>query len=220
MHYTKSSKIYRARIKEIMQVLKSKQEVLESTKCSSNHLELRLKQLKDEAMASRKQSEDLRRREQVLEHDRDEAVKENNQIKHRQHHLQDSVDQLRVRCEREMALLAKDHFMLTDQVQHITERNEHIYELITLKLKQRRQYLDSLTTMKRQSRSNMESFVNHVRLTMQPLQAEIEQSELQTKDCILASIQCRGEVNGLVSRIKTIAAEISTSGDQQQQLNI
>lgn len=215
-NYTNSNKIYRARIQEIMQVLKSKQSILEGTKGSSTQLEFKVKQLKGEALASRRQLEDLRRREQVLEHDRDIAVKEKNQIKHKQHLLQDSIDQLHVRSEREMALLAKDHSMRMDQAQHISERNEHMIELINLKLKQRRQCLDNLAMMKRQLRSNTEAFVNHVRLNLQALQTEIEQSALQTKDCTLASIQCRGEVNGLVTRIKTIAAEITASEGQQQ----
>lgn len=67
-NYTNSNKIYRARIQEIMQVLKSKQSILEGTKGSSTQLEFKVKQLKGEALASRRQLEDLRRREQVLKY--------------------------------------------------------------------------------------------------------------------------------------------------------
>jgi hypothetical protein len=42
----------------------------------------------------------------------------------------------------------------------------------------------------------------------------MEDSALQRKDCIPAAIQCRGEVNGLVTRIKTIAAEITASEER------
>ncbi|EPB89255.1 hypothetical protein HMPREF1544_03879 [Mucor circinelloides 1006PhL] len=216
INYTNSNKVYRNRIKEIMQVLESKQKALEGTKGSSSQLELKVKQLKDEALASRRQLEDLRRREQVLEHDRDVAVKEKNQIKYKQHVLQDSIDQLRVRCDREVALLQKDHSILIDQARYITERNEHMIELISLKLKQRRQHIEHLALMKRQLRSNTEAFVQDVRNHLQALKTEIDESALHTKDCTLAAIQCRGEVNGLVTRIKTIAAEITASEEQQR----
>ncbi|KAI8090472.1 hypothetical protein BDF21DRAFT_357030 [Thamnidium elegans] len=214
VNYTNSNKIFRTRIKEIMQVLESKQKVLEGTKGSSSQLELKVKQLKDEALASRRQLEDLRRREQVLEHDRDVAVKEKNQMKQKQSLLQDSIDQLRIRCEREMALLQKDHSILIEQARNITDKNENMIELITFKLKQRRQHIESLALMKRQLRSNTETFVENVRTHLQALKTEIQDSALQTKDCTLASIQCRGEVNGLVTRIKTIAAEIAASEDR------
>lgn len=214
LSYTNSNKLFRTRIKEIMQILESKQKVLEGTKGSSSQLELKVKQLKDEALASRHQLEDLRRREQVLEHDRDVAVKEKNQIKQKQNLLQDSIDQLRIRCEREMALLQKDYSILIEQARNITDKNEHLIELITLKLKQRRQYIENLALMKRQLRSNTETFVENVRSHLQALKTEIQDSALQTKDCTIAAIQCRGEVNGLVTRIKTIAAEITASEER------
>lgn len=211
---TNSNKVCRTRIKEIMQVLESKQKALEGTKGSSNQLELKVKQLKDEALASRRQLEDLRRREQVLEHDRDVAVKEKNQTKQKQNLLQDSIEQLRVRCEREIALLAKDHSVLIEQSKYITERNECMAELISLKLAQRKNYIENLTMMKKQLQVNTSNFVENVRSHLQALKTEIDQSALQTKDCTMAAIQCRGEVNGLVTRIKTIAAEITASEER------
>lgn len=197
-----------------MQVLESKQKALEGTKGSSNQLELKVKQLKDEALASRRQLEDLRRREQVLEHDRDVAVKEKNQTKQKQNLLQGSIEQLRVRYEREIALLAKDHSVLIEQSKYITERNECMAELISLKLAQRKNYIENLTMMKKQLQVNTSNFVENVRSHLQALKTEIDQSALQTKDCTMAAIQCRGEVNGLVTRIKTIAAEITASEER------
>lgn len=211
---TNSNKVCRTRIKEIMQVLESKQKALEGTKGSSNQLELKVKQLKDEALASRRQLEDLRRREQVLEHDRDVAVKEKNQTKQKQNLLQGSIEQLRVRYEREIALLAKDHSVLIEQSKYITERNECMAELISLKLAQRKNYIENLTMMKKQLQVNTSNFVENVRSHLQALKTEIDQSALQTKDCTMAAIQCRGEVNGLVTRIKTIAAEITASEER------
>lgn len=214
MNYTNSNKIARNRIKEIMQLLESKQKALDGTKGSSSQLELKVKQLRDEAMASRRQLENLRRREQVLEHDRDMAVKEKNQTKQKQILLQDSIEQLRTRCEREMALLQKDHTVLVDQAKYITERNEYMMGLIALKLKQRRQHIEQLALMKRQLRSNTASFVQEVKNQLQAFKTEIEGSALQTKDSTFAAIQCKGEVNGLLTRIKTIAAEITASEER------
>ncbi|KAG1177704.1 hypothetical protein G6F70_001760 [Rhizopus microsporus] len=210
-YYLSSNKVYRDRIKEIMQALESKQKLLDETKKVSSQLELKVKQLKDEALASRRQLEDLRKREQVLEHDRDVAVKEKNQLKHKHHLLEDSVEQLRDRCQREMALLEKDHSLLVEQAKYITERNELMMELINIKLKQRRQHTDNIALMKKQLQANTEMFVGYVNSLLDVLKSEIEKSATQTRDCTSASIQCRGEVNGLLSRIKTIAAEITAS---------
>jgi chromosome segregation ATPase len=197
-----------------MHVLENKQKVLEVTKQSSTQLEIKVKQLKDEALASRHQLEDLRRREQVLEHDRDVAVKEKNQIKHKKGLLQDSVDQLRARCEREMALLQNDLSVLVNELKQMTDRNMKLMDAVDRKIKQRQQCLEDLYLMKKQLRSNTEAFVEKVRTELQEFKTEIKQSALQTKDCTHAAIQCRGEVNGLVTKIKTIAAEITASEEK------
>lgn len=211
INYTNLNKQLRTRITEIMQVLESKQKLLDGTKGSSTQLELKVKQLKDEALASRRQLEDLRRREQVLEHDRDIAVREKNHMKHQKDLLYDSIEHLRVQCERDLALLHKDYDTLAEQSRYITERNECMIELVNLKLKQRRQQMEQITLLKRQLKSNTEIFIEHVRTNLQELKTEIQQSAMQTKDCTQAAIQCRSEVNGLVSKIKSIAAEITAS---------
>ncbi|KAG1254056.1 hypothetical protein G6F68_011040 [Rhizopus microsporus] len=210
-YYTSSNKILRTRIKEIMQALESKQKSLDETKRASSELELKVKQLKDEALASRRQLEDLRRREQVLEHDRDVAVKERNQLKRKQNLLGDSVEQLRDRCEKEMVSLRKDHSLLVEQAKLITERNELMMELVHKKLKQRRQQTDNIALVKRQLRTNISAFVSHAKSLLDALKLDVEQSSIKTKDCTSASIQCSGEVNGLLTRMRTIAAEITAS---------
>ncbi|KAG1451791.1 hypothetical protein G6F56_007992 [Rhizopus delemar] len=194
-----------------MQALECKQESLDKTKRASSELEMKVKQLKDEALASRRQLEGLRRREQVLEHDRDVAVKERNQLKHKHHLLGDSVEQLRDRCEKELGLLQKDHSVLVEQAKYIKERNELMMELVNIKLKQRRQQTDKIALLKRQSRANADTFVDHVKSLLNTLKADIERSAAQTRDCTSASMQCSGEVNGLLTRMKTIAAEITAS---------
>ena len=211
MHYTNANKAFRTRIKEIMQVLESKQKLLEGTKGSSNQLESKVKQLKDEAMASRHQLEDLRRREKVLEHDRDAAVKERNQTKQKQNLLQDSIEQFRIRCDRETALLSKDYSVLIEQAKNIVERNECMVELVSLKLQERKRHVKNLALMKNQLRENTQTFVASMKNHLQELKKEIEESTIQTRNCTTASIQCRGEFNGLVTRIKTAAAEITAS---------
>ncbi|KAG1138334.1 hypothetical protein G6F37_000229 [Rhizopus arrhizus] len=210
-HYTNSNKIFRERIKEIMQALESKQKSLDDTKRASSQLEQKVKQLKDEALASRRQLESLRRREQVLEHDRDVAVKERNQLKRKQNLLGDSVEQLRDRCEKEMVSLQKDHSLLVEQAKLITERNELMMELVHKKLKQRRQQTDNIALVKRQLRTNISAFVSHAKSLLDALKLDVEQSSIKTKDCTSASIQCSGEVNGLLTRMRTIAAEITAS---------
>lgn len=199
------------RITEIMQVLESKQKLLDGTKGSSVQLEQKVKQLKEKALASRRQLEDLRRREQVLEHDRDVAVKEKNQKKHQKDLLYESIEHLRLQCEKDMSSLQSDLDALTAQSHYITDRNECMMELVHLRLKQRRQQVEQVMLLKRQNKSNTEVFIDHVRKELQELKTVVQQSTCKTNECTQAAIQCRSEVNGLVSKIKSIAAEITAS---------
>ncbi|RCH77500.1 hypothetical protein CU098_004066, partial [Rhizopus stolonifer] len=198
-NYTNNNKAIRNHIQETMQILESKQKILERTKGSSLALENKVKQLKNQAMTSRAQLEDLRKREQVIQHDRDSALKEKKHLEHQQFLLRDSVKQLRARCDREAALLKKDYGLLVEQINYIKEKSECTMELIEIKLLKRRQTMEHLANTKEQFKLNTEGFVHQVRVQLQALKTEIERSALlPSKDCttttttttVDAALQC------------------------------
>jgi chromosome segregation ATPase len=193
-----------------MQVLENKQKVLEETKRESTQLENKVKQLKDEALASRKQLDDLRRREQVLEHDRDLAVKEKNQIQYKKNSLQDNITQLQMRCDSEMNVLQSELNHIIYQTKGIIDKNETLVDNITNKIKQRQEHVRSVYLIKRQVRLNTESFAQGIRSNLQSLQTEMN-SKSVTQCTTHTVTQCKTEVNSLVTRIKTIAAEMTES---------
>ncbi|KAI8879142.1 hypothetical protein K501DRAFT_146704, partial [Backusella circina FSU 941] len=207
---TDSNNHLRVEIKKIMNVLENKQKVLEQTKRESTLLENKVKQLKDEALASRKQLEDLRRREQVLEHDRDLAVKEKNQIQYKKNSLQENIAQLQMRCDGELNVLQGELDSIIRQTEGIIDKNECLMENITKKIKQRQQYVQSVYLIKRQVRVNTESFVERVRSDLQSLKTEMNNKTVS--QCTTNTvIQCKSEVNSLITRIKTIAVEMAES---------
>ncbi|KAI8970018.1 hypothetical protein BDF20DRAFT_915895 [Mycotypha africana] len=211
INHANSNKIYRVKIKEVMQVLESKQKLLDGTKGTSVQLESRVKQLKDEALASRRQLEDLRKRELVLEHDRDMAIKERNQTKQKQQSMQDSVEQLRIRHEREVTALQNDQTLLSDHARYLTERNERLVKLVTMKMNTRQQSIEHLTKLKVQLQTNTAAFVKEIDVALQTLKFIAEQSISESRNYTVAAYQCRSEVNALFARIKAIAAEITAS---------
>ncbi|OBZ82359.1 hypothetical protein A0J61_09586 [Choanephora cucurbitarum] len=210
MQYTQSNKTYRARIKEIMQQIESKQMALETTKGTSSQLELKVKQLKDEALRSRGQLEHLRKREHVLVQERELIAKEKKQVELQLHIMKESVHQLRMRCDRETALLRRDHLCIREQINYIYQRTAYTQELIELKLLRRRQALEYLHTLQSQSKSNLKAFVDHVRDQLKALNEGLEQSTFmpsQATTTMSAVSQCQDDVERLVKRIRSMAVE-------------
>ncbi|KAI9480523.1 MAG: hypothetical protein EXX96DRAFT_563100 [Benjaminiella poitrasii] len=202
-NHTTSNRQHRARIKDIMLLLETKQTNLLDTKRSSANLESKVKQLKDEAHQSRHQLEDLRRRAHVLERDRDEALRQRNQLELERRQLQESVNQSRACCERELAELQDDYHLLVHHADYVRERNKELAELIHVKLGLRRQSIEHMAQLKRQSLANTRSFVDYVEQELNGL----TESQWSTKGTDLAAVQCREEFHGLLKRIKTAIAE-------------
>ncbi|KAI8367830.1 hypothetical protein EDC96DRAFT_147382 [Choanephora cucurbitarum] len=209
IQYTQSNKTYRARIKEIMQQIESKQKALETTKDTSSQLELTVKQLKDEALNSRGQLEHLRKREHVLVQERDLIAKEKKQVELQLHIMKESVQQLRMRCDRETALLRRDHVCIREQINYIYQRTAYTQELIELRLLRRRQAFDDLHTLHAQSKLNLKAFMDHVRDQLRALREGLEDIMMpsQATTTMSAVTQCQDDVDQLVKRIRLMAIE-------------
>ncbi|KAI7855602.1 hypothetical protein BDC45DRAFT_534396 [Circinella umbellata] len=210
-NYVESNKNYRGNIQELMHTLEGKQQILETTKKSSMAMETQVKKLRDEALASRKKLEDLRRKEQVLERDRNVAVAEKEQTERQHLVLKESVKHLETRFGREVAGLRQDLTFIQTQVQIMTERSQMIVQLSEQKIKQcaaeRKELIAGLQVMRGQMQDNLQSFVQQMRSELAPLLDDINRSTSTTKDFEYSVLRCRGEVNGLVARIRAYTAE-------------
>ncbi|KAG0173457.1 hypothetical protein DFQ28_008408 [Apophysomyces sp. BC1034] len=205
-----SNRSYRTNIQELMQVLESKQQALDMTKKSSVDLESQVKKLKNEALASRKQLEDLRRKEQVLERDRDIAVAEKERTERQCQILTESMTVLGSRFEREMTGLRNDLTTVEHQVasiaDHAQEQALSAESKIRKQTDKRKEHMRRLVEAKTLLETNTQAFVDHVQAEFQTLIDAIDKAAGRTDDFQTAVSRCRGEVNGLVSRIRTYTA--------------
>ena len=194
-----------------MQTLEGKQQILDTTKKSSMAMEAQVKKLRDEALASRKKLEDLRRKEQVLERDRNAAVAEKEQTERQHSVLKEAVKRLETRFGREVAGLRQDLTSIQTQVQVLSERGQMIVQLSEQKIKQcaaeRKELIAGLQVMRRQMQDNLQTFVRQMRSELGPLLDDVNRSTSVTKDFEYSVLRCRGEVNGLVARIRAYTAE-------------
>ncbi|KAI9268066.1 hypothetical protein BDA99DRAFT_558247 [Phascolomyces articulosus] len=210
-NYVESNKKFRGDIQVLMQTLEGKQQILDSTKKSSMTMEAQVKKLRDEALASRKKLEELRRKEQVLERDRNAAVAEKEQTERQHIVLKESVQRLETRFEREVAGLRQDLSLVQSQVQLMSERSQLIATLSEQKIKQcaaeRKELIAGLQAMRGQMQDNLQCFVQQMRTELAPLLDHVNQSSSTIKDFEYSVLRCRGEVNGLVARIRAYTAE-------------
>ncbi|KAI8145564.1 hypothetical protein BJV82DRAFT_604203 [Fennellomyces sp. T-0311] len=210
-NYVESNKKFRSDIQELMQTLETKQQVLDTTKKSSMAMEAQVKKLRDEALASRKKLEELRRKEQVLERDRNAAVAEKEQTERQHIVLKESVKRLETRFEREVAGLRQNLVSVQEQVHHMSEQSKAIAKLSEQKIKhcasERKELIAGLEVMRTKMQDNLQRFVQQMRLEMAPLLQDVNRSISTTKDFEYAVLRCRGEVNGLVARIRAYTAE-------------
>ncbi|KAI8371700.1 uncharacterized protein BYT42DRAFT_537559 [Radiomyces spectabilis] len=213
--YIECNAEYRKSIQELMHILETKQHRLNDTKRSSTDLESKVKKFKDEALASRKQLEDLRRKEQVLERDRNVAVAERDLVVRQQHVLKQSVDMLKSRFDREVVSLKQDLSLVHMQIQTMTEKSQTMVKLMETKVSQRaltrQQLMTQLTLVRRQMENNTQTFLDRIRAELQALLDDVDQSTRQTDNFQFAVTRCRGEVNGLIARIKAYTAETSAT---------
>ncbi|KAF7723735.1 hypothetical protein EC973_001711 [Apophysomyces ossiformis] len=211
--YADSNVQYRATIQELIQTLETKQKSLDSTKRSSIHLETQVKKLKDEALASRKQLEDLRRKERVLERDRDMAVAEKGQTERQHLVLRECVQKLSSRFENEVVGLRQDLETVQGQIKVMAERSLILANGVEARIKQRtmerRQLMSQLTAVRTQMEANTQRFVDQVRSELQALMNDVYRTANRTDDFHSAVTKCRGEVSGLVARIRAYTAEAS-----------
>ncbi|KAI9018610.1 hypothetical protein CLU79DRAFT_837197 [Phycomyces nitens] len=218
--FAESNTVYRANIQQLMQVLESKQQVLDNTKGSSQDLEAEVKRLKDEAMQSRKQLEDLRKKEQVLALDRDRAVAAKDQVQRQYDVLRESLVGLDSKCERQVAglkhSLGSVHLQMKQMMEDTHAATEWLEEEIQAHAVERGHSIRALEDIESQMGGAGKVYVDEIQQELQQLLDNLALHSSHTEDWKQAVEQCRGQVSGLVHRIREYSAEEAQQNSQIQ----
>ncbi|KAI7867113.1 hypothetical protein BDF14DRAFT_1743196 [Spinellus fusiger] len=209
--YAESNTLYRASIQELMQILESKQQVLDVTKESSQDLEGEVKRLKDEAMASRKKLDDLRKKEKVLKEERDRAVAAKEQVQRQYDVLRESLVGLDSKCERQLAELQHNLQSVTRQMKQMMTATEEAAEWLEAQVQEEMsERQNTMHELKMAQTRAREAENTHLKQVQEELKLLLEQLNLHThctNDWKSEVNQCRDHVSGLVHRIREYSTE-------------
>ncbi|KAI9007901.1 hypothetical protein CLU79DRAFT_800394 [Phycomyces nitens] len=215
-HYLETNQDYRANIQDLMQVLTSKQAVVATTKTASTDLEARVKHLKTEAMTSRKQLEDLRKRELVLENDRNTTVAEKALVERQQNVFRESVGSLENRFERETGSIYRDLELIQQHIYGVTSQSEQwakcLEKQIRTDIVRRSQQVREIQASRLRLKANTHYFIERVQKDLQRLMESINQS-IANQDSPRQTVEkYKKEMEAMSSRINSYATHTSYSG--------
>lgn len=193
--------------------LETKQKTLDGTKRSSVSMESQVKTLKDEALRSRQQLEALRRREQVLARERDVAVTKKEQWERQQIVLHSALHQLDHRLDREAGALRQQLLVVQERASAMKTTHEQLMAMVVKTMERyvmdRSTRYEQLALAKTNLQCQSQQWIELSRVHLLNLATAIGQSGTTTDEFHVAVNRCRGEVNGLVMKIRayTVAVE-------------
>ncbi|KAI8098871.1 uncharacterized protein BX664DRAFT_319815 [Halteromyces radiatus] len=204
--YTESNKQYRVHIQGLMQVLDTKQKTLEGTKRSSVSMESQVKTLKDEALKSRQQLEALRRQEQVLERERDIAVTKKEQWERQRIVLGSSLQQLERRLDREAGNLREQLKVVQERAHAMSVYHNDFLALVAKTMERyvmdRADSYQQLERAKHNLEHQRQQWIQTTQSHLVNLTDAIGLSGTTTDEFHVTVNRCRGEVNGLIMKIR------------------
>ncbi|KAI8335203.1 hypothetical protein BD560DRAFT_414126, partial [Blakeslea trispora] len=203
--FIESNKQLRADIQEIMQVLESKQQLLDSTKKSSLGTENRVKQLKDEAMAARKELDDLKRREHTIEKERRTIDLLKEKQLQSQKTLEQSVAQSKAEFAKEIQSMEMELASVQDQIKTLKQKDmaAEAKEIVEKQAKERQGLIQKYHQVQKEIEANNQQFVELVKQELKDLMDQLTSPSLSLETEVN---NCKEDVHGLISRIKTNAA--------------
>lgn len=185
-----------------MQILESKQELLDSTKKTYVSTENRVKQLKDEAMSARKELDDLKRREHTIEKECNTILLLKEKQVQQKLSLEKSVVQLNAEFNKELVGLNEELANLRLEVDKLnkTDLTAAVKLSVEKQAKEREEVLKEFNLVQSQIQSNNQEFIDMVKAELIALMAELpaEQTSLETE-----VHNCKQDVESLVSRVKS-----------------
>ncbi|KAI8062157.1 hypothetical protein BC940DRAFT_128540 [Gongronella butleri] len=209
-YFIDSNRQHRHQIQDLMSMLETKETTLQSTKRTSINMESQVKTLKDEAMQSRQQLEALRRQEQTLGKERDRAVAKKEQWEQHHHVLEMSLTHLETRLTREVGSLRDQLALVQQRVQAMTRTHDQLIRMAVSTLKfqsaERTTHYQTLSVAYEQLQDHQQHWLRQIQGRIMDLSVAIRQSGSTTDEFHLAFNRCRGEVHGLISKIKAYTA--------------
>jgi chromosome segregation ATPase len=187
-----------------MQILESKQQLLDSTKKTYVGTESRVKQLKDEAMAARKELDDLKRREHTIEKECHTIQLQKEKQLQQQKQLEQSVAQSQAELDKEIQALQLELASVKQQGQNIQSKDvtTDVKQLVEKQAKERAELLKDFEKVQREIQQNNQQFVDQVKQKLTELLAQLPQEaslEVEVNNC-------KEDVHTLVARIKSTAS--------------
>jgi chromosome segregation ATPase len=207
--FMESNTQLRSDIQILMQTLESKQQILDTTRAATADKELQVKTLRDEALLSRKQLEELASREKELLEARDSAI-EHTQRSEREHlTIRDAFGSIQLKYEKDIQQLQQDLDDLQIQFKQISAKSEQSMSILQ---KQMQNIMDSRDTdISEVSRLSSclaeknQAFVHKTAAQVHELRQEISSYVNQSENIAGNVVGCRDEVNGLITRMRNFA---------------
>lgn len=185
-----------------MQVLESKQQLLDDTKKVYVGTENKVKQLKDEAMAARKELDDLKRREHTIEKECNTIQLLKEKQVHQQQELEKSVAQSQAEFDKEIAALQLELESVHQNIEKMksTDVSKTVRESVEKQAKEREALLKEFNAVQEEIQKNNQEFVSQVQAQLADLMKEYTTEEPNLDTEIL---NCKEDVESLVARIKS-----------------
>lgn len=186
-----------------MQVLESKQQLLDDTKKVYVGTENKVKQLKDEAMAARKELDDLKRREHTIEKECNTIQLLKEKQVQQQQELEKSVAQSQAEFDKEIAALQLELESVRQEIEKVksTDVTTTVKETVEKQAKERQALLKEFNAVQEEIQKNNQEFVNQVQAQLAELLNEYSTKEEPT-DLDTEISNCKEDVESLVARIK------------------
>lgn len=199
-----------------MGLLETKQHSLDGTKEQSGGLETQAKKLKDDAMMSRKNLNDLKKRESRLVQDRDAAVLAKTRVEQQQKILRQSVHDLDKRLRQEQHRLKRELDQLQRLVGLVTDGNQWMADAMVSNMENetlvRQEWIQQVSVQQQHQDEVAILFVARIRSELQLLLNQVAAigyggsnrlDALDTLDIDQKVQQCKADVCGLVHRIQS-----------------
>jgi chromosome segregation ATPase len=187
-----------------MQVLESKQQLLDDTKKTYVGTENKVKQLKDEAMSARKELDDLKRRENTIEKECNTIeILKKNQVQQKEL-LSKSILQAEADFDKEITALKLELESIQKEIEAInsTDITNTVKENVEKQARERELLLKDFQTVQNEIQLNNQKFIAHVQEQLQELLLEFTKKE-QENPLETEISNCKEDVNSLVAKIKS-----------------
>lgn len=200
--FVESNRQLRADIQEVMQILESKQQLLDSTKKVHFSTEAQVRQLKNEAMAARRELDDLKRREHTIEKERHMIQLQKEKQVQQQALLAKSVSQCQAEFDKSMEAMQAELNTILAEIERVKAVDvvKLVQKSIQKQAKQRRLLVDEFSQIQSDIEQSNQSFMDHIK---NELTALLNDVSTHTQDPVEEQVtHCQQDFHQLMSRIK------------------